>query len=113
MGVGEFTPGLNSDRIDLMHWMFSATVTAAINSALVELDAVVDWAFNWHIMAPPLQVIACPVAELLFVGLFPHAARTKHTSLAFLASEGHSGGSFFSMDDDGVSTSGSNSMVSF
>ena len=71
-----------------MCFMFSAAVTTAINSALVELGAVMDCALDWHTMVPPLNVMACPVVNLRFVGLFPQAASTKHVSLDSVASEG-------------------------
>ena len=42
MGVGSVIGGPSSRSADLMHFVFSAAVTAAINSALVELRAVMD-----------------------------------------------------------------------
>ena len=87
------SPG--SPDVDCIHCMFSAAVTAAISSASVELSAAIDYcALDWHTIAPPqcVTVTAHPVADLLFVGLFPHAASTKHTSLAFTVSAGQPGG---------------------
>ena len=71
-----------------MHFAFSAAVTAAINSASAELGAVTDCALDWHMMAPPPNVMACPVVDLRFVGLFPQAASAKHIGFDSAVSEG-------------------------
>ena len=56
---------------DLTNLMFFAAVTAAIDSASVELEAVVDCALDWCKTVPPPQVTAHPVVDRLLVGLFP------------------------------------------
>ena len=71
-----------------MCFVFLAAVTAAINSALVELSAVVDCALDWCMMAPPPNVMAHPVVNLHFVRLFPQAASAKQISLDLVVSDG-------------------------
>jgi len=68
-----------------------AAVTAAISSASVELKAVILCAFDLYTIAPPEYVRAKPVVDLLFVGLFPYAASTKHMSLGCAISSGYFG----------------------
>ena len=80
-GVGPFSGVPNSDSTDLTHCMFFAAATAAIDSALVELSAIVDHSLDWHSTATSQCVMACPVVDLLFAWLFPQAASVKHTNL--------------------------------
>ena len=103
----------NSLSADLTNLMFFAAVTAAINSALVELEAVVDCAFNWHKTVPPPQVTACPVVDCLLVGSFPQAASTTQINLDLVVSDGQAG-SIVSVElIPGVNMSGRLSMIPF
>ena len=87
VGVGSCLGVLSSANTDQTCLMFFATVTAAMNLASDELRAVTDHALDWHSVAPPQCVIACPVVDLLLVELFPCAASTnKHTSFASVVS---------------------------
>ena len=74
-----------------MCFAFFAAVTAAINSALTELSAVMDCALDWCMMAPPPNVMAHPVVNLCFVGLLPQAASTKQISFESIVLDGHTG----------------------
>ena len=48
-----------------------AAVTAAMSSASVELRATMVCALDLYTMAPPENVNAYPVVDLLFLGSFP------------------------------------------
>ena len=52
----------------LMYLTVFAAVTAAINSASVELRAVIDCDLEWYTIAPPEYVSANPAVDLLLLG---------------------------------------------
>ena len=54
-----------------------AAITAAMNSASVELRAVSDCVFDLHTTAPPECVNACPVVDWRLARSFAHAASTN------------------------------------
>ena len=77
IGVGFDCSKPSSFRTDLMCFAVFAAVTAAMNSASVELNAVGDWVFDQHTTAPPECVNTCPVVDLRFARSLAHAASTK------------------------------------
>ena len=70
-GAGPFSDIPNSNNEDLMHNVVLAAATAAVDSILVELSAVFNCALDWCSAAPLQCVMARPVVDLLFAGLFP------------------------------------------
>ena len=70
---------------------FFATVTAAVNSTLAELSAVLDCASDQHMTAPPPNVMACPVVNLCFVRLSPWAAPAKQINFDSVVLDGCTG----------------------
>ena len=80
MGVGSawLNPSLVST--DLMYFAVFAAVTAAMNSASVELRAVSDCVFDLYTTAPPEYVKTYPVVDLRLERLFAYAASTNPTS---------------------------------
>ena len=80
MGVGSVCSNPSSERTERMYLAVFAAVTAAMNSASVELRAVSDCVFDLYTTAPPEYVNAYPVVDLLFVRSLAYAASTKPIS---------------------------------
>ena len=66
IGVGSVCLNPNSHKIKRMHLAVLAAVTAAMNSASVELSAVSDCVFDLWTVAPPEKANAHPVVDLRF-----------------------------------------------
>ena len=66
IGVGPSCLKPSSFNTARMNLAVLAAVTAAINSASVELSAVMDCAFDLYTIAPPEYVNAKPVVDRLF-----------------------------------------------
>ena len=66
IGVGSVCLNPDSRNVDRMHLAVLAAVTAAMNSASVELNAVSDCVFDLQTIAPPEKVNTCPVVDLRF-----------------------------------------------
>ena len=60
-----------------MYLAVLAAVTAAMNSASVELSAVSDYVFDLYTTAPPEYVNTYPVVDLRFARSFAYAASTN------------------------------------
>ena len=66
IGVGSVCLNPDSHEIDRMCLAVLAAVTAAMNSASVELNAVGDCVFDLWTIAPPEKANAHPVVDLRF-----------------------------------------------
>ena len=77
IGVGSVCSNPNSHKIERMCLAVLAAVTAAMNSASVELNAVSDCVFDLQTIAPPEKVNTCPVVDLRFRKSLAHAASTN------------------------------------
>ena len=72
-----------------MYLAVLAAVTAAMNSASVELNAVGDCVFDLQTVAPPEKVNAHPVVDLRFRKLLAHAALTNPIDFPCAIDSGH------------------------
>ena len=77
IGVGSVCSNPDSRKIDRMCLAVLAAVTAAMNSASVELNAVSDCVFDLQTVAPPEKANTHPVVDLRFRKSLAHAASTN------------------------------------
>ena len=72
-----------------MYLAVLAAVTAAMNSASVELSAVSDCVFDLQAIAPPEKANAHPVVDLRFRKSFACAASTNPVDFPWAIGSGH------------------------